>query len=221
MAAWSTHTIRRWLAGFAWAAAAASPFATHVAISTGRFTGPAVVLAVLQAAALAGMSLRQDLAWQRLLGVAAAMGLLLILALRWPLGAARAGLVADAGLSHALIYGSLLVLFARSLRPGWTPIVTALASRFRGVLTPEVERYTRIVTKAWCVFFTCQLCVSALLWLLAPVALWSLYINVLDAPMVVALFLAEFAVRRWRFRHHPHVSPLAVARAFARGGADG
>ena len=200
----------------AWAAVIPMPFLTHLALTTGQSIG-AVGLAVLQAGILAVVAWRREPAWQRWLGGMAALGLLL-LAARWTGGLA---LIVSAGASHAIIYCSLLVLFVQSLRPGRTALVTILAIRVRGALTPAERAYTRIVTKAWCVFFVGQVCASALLLAFAPTRAWSLFVNVLDAPLVVALFLAESAVRRWRFRGQRHASPLAVARAFMRDRAGG
>ena len=200
-----------------------APFTAHAAIATGRITALAIAASAVQAAALAVVSFRQTAAWQRILGMAAATGLLVLLALKvvGSQAAGLAGLIASSGVSHAIIYVSLLILFARTLRPGRTALVTGLALRLRGGLTPAMQSYTRTVTKAWCAFFVLQLTASAVLLAFAPARAWSLFVNVLDAPLIAAMVLAEFAIRRWRFRHDQHSSPLAVARAFARLRAGG
>ena len=202
------------------AAAVAAPFAAHAAIATGRFVSVALVLTAVQAAVVGAVALRQARGWQRTLGLVAAAVLVASLALRLR-EPGMAGLMAGSGLSHALIYSSLLLLFGQSLRPGSTPLVTGLALRLRGTMTPAIARYTRTVTKAWCVFFLAQLLVSATLLAIAPHRVWSLFVNVLDGPAVLGMFLCEFAVRWWRFRGETHHSPWAVARSFARGRADG
>ena len=200
-----------------WTAVVVSPFVAHLAITTGRAPVVALVLAMAQAGVVAAVALRRAGGWERGLGLAAAAVLLAALALK----GAGAALVVSSGLSHAIIYSSLLLLFGRSLLPGRIAVVTGLAERFRGRLAPEVAAYTRTVTKVWCAFFAGQLLVSAALLGLAPAPVWSLFVNVLDGPLVAALFLAEFAVRLGRFRHERHASPLAIARSFARGRAGG
>ncbi len=223
MSARLCNGIRRGAVLLGVSAVALAPFASHAAMTTGRFEAAALLLAALQAATLVAVALRQDRPWQRGAGLVAAAGLLALLVLKatGPAAAGRAGLIASSGLSHAAIYASLLVLFGQSLRPGRTAVVTKLALRFHGVLPSAKRIYTRTVTKAWCIFFLAQLAASALLLCLAPDRVWSLFVNVLDGPLVAAMFLAEFAVRRWLFRHERHHSPLAVARAFARDRAGG
>ena len=214
--------VKRGLAVLGWSAVLVGPFVMHWAIAAGQVTPAAIGLAGAQAGVLAAVALRRVGGWPRALGAAAA-GLVAWLVLKSLAShqAGRAGLIVGSGLSHALIYASLLILFGGSLRQGRTALVTGLAARFRGRLTPAIVSYTRTVTKAWCVFFLAQLAGSAALLALAPDRVWSLFVNVLDGPLVVAMFLAEAAVRRWRFRDETHMSPMDVARAFARQRADG
>lgn len=204
--------LRRGLA----AAALATPFALHAAIATGRLAGPAAALAAAQAAGLAAYALRTRRGWQRWAGCGLAALLLLALAarlLRPALG--DVGMMAVSGVSHAIINGSLLLLFARSLRPGRTALVTSMATRLRGPLAPAMQTYTRTVTKTWCCFFTGQLLLSALLLTFASHAAWSLFVNVLDLPLVATMFAAEYTVRMVRFHGERHSSPAAIFRSFA------
>lgn len=129
-------------------------------------------------------------------------------------GWARSTLIFVPALSHAVLYGGLLLLFTESLRQGHEDLVTALAARVDGPLNPAMASYTRGVTKAWSLFFAGQLVVSAALGLLAPLATWSLFVNVLDVPLVVAMFAAEYGFRRYRFRNYPHVSLARTIAAF-------
>ncbi len=213
-----SRRLGRLLLPLGWAAVVAAPLATHAALATGRFTLVATGLAIAEVALLGTLAVRPAAGWRRagsLVAMAAVLGLLVLRLVR-PGWASAAGLIAAAGLSHAFIYGSLLLLFARSLRPGRTDLVTGLATRLRGALTPAMLRYTRHVTQAWCAFFGLQLLASALLLLLAPHRVWSLFVNVLDGPSVVAMFAGEYAVRRWRFRNYSHISPIETFRTFAR-----
>jgi len=101
------------------------------------------------------------------------------------------GLVLSSGVPHALAYSSLLILFGASLLPRREPIVTYFARKIHGPPSTEIQKYTRHVTWAWCVFFGLQLLGSAVLIVLAPVAWWSAFVNVLNAPLVVVMFLSE------------------------------
>jgi uncharacterized membrane protein len=206
---------RRVLAVIGWCAVIAAPFVAHAAISTGRFLGIAIVLGVAQAIGLCVFAMRRLDGWQRALGVALAVALLACV------GAMGIGWVmVTSGVSHAILYVSLLLLFGQSLRSGRTPLVTGLAMRFRGALNPRMRAYTRTVTKAWCLFFAGQLLLSAGLLALASHPVWSLFINVLDGPMVVAMFAAEYGIRRWCLRQETHQSPLATALHFTRARLD-
>ncbi len=186
---------------------------------TGRLRLTAAGLALCQIAVVGTTVLRRGGA-VRILGLAA-VGVLAVLTaarLAEPDRLALPDLLAASGLSHMMIHASLLAVFAHSLQPGRTPLVTILARRIRGPLVPEIARYTRRVTQAWCLFFGGQLVVSAGLFLFAPVSVWSLFVNVLDGPSVLLMFAAEYAVRRVHLRDQPHMSPLALVRRLAAGG---
>lgn len=111
---------------------------------------------------------------------------------------APSGLYASSAIPHAIAYISVLTVFAVSLTPGRKPIITIFAERSRGELTPPLARYTRRVTWAWCAFCLAQLATSLGLLLFAPIQLWSTFVNVLNVPLLVAMFCGEFAWRKWR-----------------------
>ena len=88
----------------------------------------------------------------------------------------------------------------RTLMPGQVPLVTAMGERFHGQLPPEIERYTRHVTVFWAVFLAALALWAMLLpWLVSDTT-WSLFSNFLNYALVAAVFLAEYGLRRWRFR---------------------
>ena len=120
-----------------------------------------------------------------------------------------------AGLPHAVIYLSLLWSFGRTLGHGREALITAVARRFHGSLPPYMERYTRRLTGAWCVFFAAQLVVSALLLAFASLENWSLFVNVLNLPLLAAMFVGDYVFRVLRYRGYPHASIAQAARAFA------
>jgi uncharacterized membrane protein len=125
------------------------------------------------------------------------------------------GLAAAYGIPHAVIYLSLLWLFGHTLRAGQEPLVSRLARRVHGALPSELAAYTRYVTYAWCIFFTAQIVVSALLFKFAPLGTWSLFINVLNFPLLALMFIGEYAYRIICHREFPHASLLDGIRAFS------
>jgi hypothetical protein len=136
--------------------------------------------------------------------------------IRFPYGLSLVGLfklsfVSVSALSYWAIYASLLTTFALTLRPGHTPLVTAMAGRLHGTkLSDEVIRYTRGVTVAWCLFFAAQLLTSVLLFVFAPLTVWSFFVNVLDIPLLVAMFAGEYAYRLHALKDPPRHSLATI-----------
>jgi uncharacterized membrane protein len=121
-----------------------------------------------------------------------------------------------AGLGHTVLYAALLVAFGWSLRPGREPIVARFARIVHGELPPDVAAYTRTATVAWCLFSAGQLAASGILFAIAPREVWSLFVNVLDLPLLGLMFAGEYVCRRLRFPDRAHIGLLATVRAFAR-----
>lgn len=197
-------------------AAVASPFVSHMALATGVGLRLALPLAAVQAVA-AGVVLWEAGPRWRLAAVLGPGLLLGALALGSALSSAD-GLLAAAGLSHAMLYAGLLTLFGATMLPGRTPLVTVLARRVNPFFHPGMEGYTRAVTLAWCGFFAMQIVLSAALLLLAPVA-WQPFVTVLNLPLTILMAVAEYAVRRWRFRNEPHPTALAMIRGLRAAAA--
>ncbi len=110
----------------------------------------------------------------------------------------------------------LLVVFARTLLPGRTPLI----ARFRQLeegdnLPPDVAVYTRKVTWVWSVLFASMAIISALLAVLASAKVWSLFTNCISYLIVAALLVGEYGFRRWCLRYHVQ-SPLQFARGLMR-----
>jgi uncharacterized membrane protein len=122
--------------------------------------------------------------------------------LAWAFGSAS--VAASTGLTHAAVQISLLAAFGSTLAPGREPLVTQIVRKARTTPPPpEMLSYARFVTQLWCGFFILQLVISLVLLIAAPLPVWSFFINVLAVPLVIALFLLEFAYHTWRFRHLP------------------
>jgi uncharacterized membrane protein len=129
------------------------------------------------------------------------------LTLRLNLGAlAKLGFVSAAALMHWGLYASLLATFGLTLRPGHEPLITGMARRLHGDIAAELVTYTRNVTIAWTVFFAMQLALSIGLFCFAPLVVWSFFVNILDIPLVVTMFAAEYAIRLRCLKHPPRHS---------------
>jgi uncharacterized membrane protein len=94
------------------------------------------------------------------------------------------------------VYCLLGLTFGRSLMPGRMALCTQLADKEHGPLSAQEMRYTRQVTAAWTIFFFVIAAASILLFVSAPLRIWSLFINFCVLPLVGAMFIAEYQVRR-------------------------
>jgi len=103
-------------------------------------------------------------------------------------------------LQHMALHAALGSLFALTLRPGATALITAMAHRVQGPLSVGLQRYTRRLTAVWVAYFAGMVLLSPLLFVLAPWWGWSLYANLLTPLAATALFIGEFLLR---YRLHP------------------
>jgi uncharacterized membrane protein len=119
---------------------------------------------------------------------------------------------------HLLIYGFLTGMFGRTLLPGREPIITRVARLVHGPLPSDIEAYTRRVTWVWFLFFVIMAATSVLLFSFASLRVWSLFAHVLNLPLILSMFVAEYVYRLWRYPTFSHVSLLHSVRAFKRFG---
>lgn len=129
----------------------------------------------------------------------------------------RISLVAVNGLSHATLNLFLLWLFGRTLLRGREPLISQISRHINGPLKPEIVAYTRKVTVAWCIFFALQVLVSLTLYIFAPIAAWSLFINVLNMPLLILMFVVERIYQKARFPNHSRSSIVKVIEVFRKG----
>ena len=154
-------------------------------------------------------------------GMLKAFALLVIIACPWLAHLAVSGDVTGPlrlalAVPHAAIYFFLLWLFGRTLLRGSEPLITGVARRIHGALAPEIEAYTRRVTLAWCCFFAAQIIASGLLFAFAPLEIWSLFVGVLNVPLIALMFAGEYLYRVMRYPDHPRASMASALRAFAK-----
>ncbi|UCD68967.1 MAG: hypothetical protein JSW48_02385, partial [Betaproteobacteria bacterium] len=79
-----------------------------------------------------------------------------------------------------------------------------------------VASYTRQITVFWCGFFIAMAIVSASLLVFVSADAWLFFANVLNLPLVVTAFVAEYVYRSVRFPNGPYPSLAATVAAFRR-----
>jgi uncharacterized membrane protein len=112
----------------------------------------------------------------------------------WPLFTANFSVVYL--IQQCGFYGIMAFSFGRSLLGGRVPLCTQFADKLHGPLSALELRYTRGVTVAWVIFFLLNIAVSCVLFEFAPLRVWSLFVNFFSLPLILLMFVAEYAVRR-------------------------
>jgi len=121
-----------------------------------------------------------------------------------------------AGVPQLVCYLGLLWYFGRSLVAGREALITRFARFFHGEISPAVESYTRQITILWCVFFAGMLSVSVSLFAFVSTDAWLFFANVLNLPLLIGAFVAEYVYRSFRFPDWPYPSLAATIDAFRR-----
>jgi uncharacterized membrane protein len=124
-------------------------------------------------------------------------------------------------LQHAGIHLALAWTFAVTLKPGSTPLITALAERLHRQFTPAMRAYTRWLTGLWVAYFGGMVLVSAAIYALAPWPWWSVFCNLLTPLFAAGLFVGEHIVRYVRHPEFERVSLRAAFSAYQHSGPGG
>jgi uncharacterized membrane protein len=122
-------------------------------------------------------------------------------------------------LQHAGMQALLGLAFGRSLRAGEVPMVSRFARIIHGGLSPALTRYTRQATWAWTFYFAAMTTLSLLLFWLAPVVVWSTFANLLNLPLLILMFTAEYAARLFLLAPADRAGPLDALRAWRQSNA--
>lgn len=91
---------------------------------------------------------------------------------------------------------TLLSLFGASLWRGM-PLVERLARLQNNALPPAAVRYTRKVTRIWCLFFMINGTVAALTCLYGDIQWWTLWNGMIAYLLMGTLMAGEWIVRQW------------------------
>jgi uncharacterized membrane protein len=110
-------------------------------------------------------------------------------------------------------FGYLVVMlaFARTLRPGREPLISAFCRLDFGRLPDECRGYTRGLTLLWAVLMGALALEAVTLPLLDRTA-WLGTASLLNIGLMLAVFIGEHGVRALVFPHLPTGSPLRTGR---------
>jgi uncharacterized membrane protein len=111
---------------------------------------------------------------------------------------------------HAGVHLVLAAWFGSTLRGGAEPLISSLAGRLQGPLTPAMARYTRRLTLAWTLYFLAVVAASLVLFFAGDFAHWSLFANILTPVFTGAFFVGEYLVR---YRLHPEFERVSLQQA--------
>ena len=123
-------------------------------------------------------------------------------------------------LQHAGTYALLCAAFGQTLRGGRTPMISRFAGIVHGSLSPALARYTRAVTWSWTFYFGATAALSLLLFWLAPVRIWSAFANLLGMPLLVLMFVGEYAARCYVLPAAERAGPLEAIRAYRQAACE-
>lgn len=124
-------------------------------------------------------------------------------------------------LQDSAFFALLAYCFGMSLLPGRDPLCAFFARLVHPRMSDALLQYTRFITKVWTLFFLVVGASSALLFLLAPRAVWALFVNLVVPVLIVALFLIENACRGFVLPPEDLVGLRGTWRAIRAGSARG
>jgi uncharacterized membrane protein len=204
-----TPAAPRWIPAAALLLACAWPLSLHAAVllAAPQWVPRLTAIALALAAALWAAARRRARAALGALGVALAAG--------------TATLAAPQLLLYAppvLINAALAGVFAASLRGGGEPVITRFARLEHDPLPQELALYTRRLTLMWAILFAGMGGAALALAARGSLEAWSTFTNVVCYLLVAALFVGEYAYRRWRFRQYRHATLPELVRNVRRAG---
>jgi len=114
------------------------------------------------------------------------------------------------GGQHVTIHLPLALVFGLTLQAGREPLVTALARRVHGAMTPGMAAYSRKVTVAWTGYFVVMATLSLILYAIAPFDVWAAFANLVTPLAILLMFIGEYLLR---YRLHPEFERATLAQA--------
>jgi uncharacterized membrane protein len=94
---------------------------------------------------------------------------------------------------------------------------TRFATLIEGSLSPTVVQYTRAVTLAWTLFFAAITLALVIIFVMAPLPLWSVFAYFCTVPLVALMFVGEYLVRRRMLLNARLASIFTILKAVSSG----
>lgn len=106
----------------------------------------------------------------------------------------------------------LAAVFALTLLPGKTPLITCFAQMIHGLSLPsEIVRYCKYATWAWALFFIVLALMSCILFIFSSAQIWSFFCNILYFPLIAAMFIGEYLTR---YYYLPHIKRISILKGW-------
>ncbi len=114
-------------------------------------------------------------------------------------------------------YALVAVGFVRSLTGGRMPMCTQLADRLHGPLEPVEIAYTRRATFVWAALYVLLAAAIVVLFFVAPLKVWSLFVNFATFGLIGIVFVTDHAIRRRVLPRKPGTGMWAALRQSLTG----
>lgn len=115
------------------------------------------------------------------------------------------------------VYALVTVGFARSLFGGRIPLCTQLAGKLHASLAPLEITHLRRATIAWSIFYAALTAAILILYFVAPLRIWSLFVNFAAIALIIAAGIIDLAIRYQVLPRRPGDGILAVIRRSLTG----
>ena len=112
-------------------------------------------------------------------------------------------------------YALVSLSFARSLVGGRVPLCTQLTATLHGSPTPVEITYTRWATLAWTLVYALLAATILILFFVASLRIWSLFVNFYSFGLIALAFVIDHAVRRRVLPHRPGGVLAAVRQSLS------
>lgn len=118
-------------------------------------------------------------------------------------------------LQNVGMQGLMAAIFGHTLLGSHEPLISQLARRIhQDDYSDAIARYTRQATWAWTLYFVVMGLASIALFVVAPLTVWSYFVNFISFLTLGAMFAGEYAARRWRLRGIRHLSFLQSVKLY-------
>jgi uncharacterized membrane protein len=120
-------------------------------------------------------------------------------------------------LQQSGLYGLVAIAFVRSLFGDRVPLCTQLAGQLHGALAPVEINYMHRATLAWAAFYILLTTTIVILYFVAPLRIWSLFVNFAALGLIVFAAIVDFSIRYMVLPRRPGDGIVAIIRRALTG----